>query len=227
MADSLSFISDDDFDTAVAELVERVAAARTRSEQRRQNSVRDPFFYVAAACVLGLPAANLGSLSTSQTLAQATSMAIGTLHQRIINSMPGWQDPNASVDAVNERRRLVAEIKNAHNTMNTSDKNANIRKLEDYLKFRRWNATGKAYLVMVLPRRPLREESHLQNGVYAIDGRSFYALASNVPDALEQVFEQLPARIMKHLPQSAVEQVDPDALDLCNALFRQVHLGLE
>ena len=187
--------------------------------------MRDPFALLAQACVLGSDRDALDRLDGSRSLAQAIASAVGGFHQSVLGAMPGWTEQDGLVDLLNEDARIAAEVKNKHNTMNADTTKQVIDNISQFMRAKRWGASGRGYLVTILPKNPGHKPVSIGDRIERIDGRSFYAIASGVDDALDLVFTRLADRIHDHLSPSALDQVDDDAVRFCRALFAQVHLG--
>ena len=221
----LPFISDADFDAAIRTLISRIGDADREIPARLEKNVRDPFALLAQACVLGSDVDDLNRLDGSRSLAQAIASATGGFHQKVLGSMPGWTEQDGLVDLFNEEAQIAAEVKNKHNTTNADNTRQVIDNISSFMRTRRWGASGRGYLVTILPRRPGREPASVGERIERIDGRRFYAIASGVDDALDLVFVQLADRIQDHLSPSALDKVDAEAVQFCRDLFDQVHLG--
>lgn len=221
----LSFISDADFDAATRTLIERIRDADSQMSARLEKNVRDPFALLAQACVLGDDLESLNRLDGARALAQAIASATGGFHQSILGSMPGWTQQDGLVDLFNEEDRIAAEVKNKHNTMNADTTKQVIDNISQFMRTKRWGQRGRGYLVTILPKRPGAAPVSVGERIEQIDGRAFYAIASGVNDALEQVFEQLEGRIRDQLAQDVPCSVDDEAVKFCHDLFQRVHLG--
>lgn len=221
----LPFISDADFDAAIRTLISRIEEADHEVPVRLEKNVRDPFALLAQACVLGSDRDALDRLDGSRSLAQAIASAVGGFHQSVLGAMPGWTEQDGLVDLLNEDARIAAEVKNKHNTMNADTTKQVIDNISQFMRAKRWGASGRGYLVTILPKNPGHKPVSIGDRIERIDGRSFYAIASGVDDALDLVFTRLADRIHDHLSPSALDQVDDDAVRFCRALFAQVHLG--
>jgi hypothetical protein len=104
---------------------------------------------------------------------------------------------------------LFANIKNKHNTMNSSSAEALFQKLaryaDDYKK-------AKCYWVQILAKNSFNEfwkgeingKEYSHSRVYKISGDQFYALLSGQEDALFQLYKKLPIAINDYL--NSVEQ---------------------
>lgn len=136
---------------------------------------------------------------------------VGTFHQQILGHVEGWQNTGTGnvVDLVNLNQKIVAEIKNKYNTVKGSDKVKIYDQLETQVMTKGHHFKGfTAYYVEVIPsgeQRYNKEFTPSDNTIgqqrkanpliRQIDGYSFYALATGVPDALSQLFSVLPDAI--------------------------------
>jgi len=133
--------------------------------------------------------------------------AVGTFHQMIIGGFYDWQNlgDGGGLDVCSDKFKILAEIKNKHNTMNSSsaleiyDKITEMLSLEAYRDY-------KGYVVKIIPKSakgiPAKEftpsdaknkRKRIANSrILEIDGKRFYALATGDKDAMEKVFDILP-----------------------------------
>ncbi len=148
------------------------------------------------------------SLIQSEILRQidkSINNSIGTFHEQIIGGIKGFEVGNLSgFDIKTKDDTLFADIKNKHNTMNSSAGEALFQKLaryaNDYKK-------AKCYWVQILAKGSFcdlwsgdingKEYSHSR--VYKISGDRFYALVSGQDDALFQFYKSLPIAINDYL----------------------------
>jgi hypothetical protein len=151
------------------------------------------------------------SLIQSQILRQidkSINNSIGTFHEQILGGINGFEVGNLSgFDIKAKVNTLFADIKNKHNTMNSSAAEALFQKLaryaNDYKK-------AKCYWVQILAKGSFcdlwsgdingKEYSHSR--VYKISGDQFYALLSGQENAMFQLYKALPVAIKDYL-QSA------------------------
>lgn len=220
----LAFISDADFEVAAERLVTRIANAEDDNRERVDKNVRDPFTLLALAAALDADRADLDRMDSARSLIQAASAAVGAFHQEVLGGMPGWENHDGLVDLVNQDRRLAAEVKNKHNTMNADTRRQVIANLESFHRSRKWGATGRTYLVAILPKAPGAEPKQLAERVWEVDGRRFYGLASGEEDAMDQVFVALTDRLGE---LATPGRVAPDVVSFCLQLFDRVHKPAE
>ncbi|MBS1571617.1 MAG: Eco47II family restriction endonuclease [Bacteroidetes bacterium] len=131
--------------------------------------------------------------------------SIGTFHEQILGGIKGFEVGKLSgFDIKANDDTLFADIKNKHNTMNSSSAEALFQKLaryaDDYKK-------AKCYWVQVLAKGSFNElwkgeingKEYSHSRVYKISGDQFYALLSGQEDALFQLYKALPKAIDDYL----------------------------
>lgn len=138
--------------------------------------------------------------------------SIGTFHEQILGSIEGYEVGKLSgFDIKSTDNTLFADIKNKHNTMNSSSAEALFQKLtryaDDYKK-------AKCYWVQILAKGSFNEhwkgeingKEYSHSRVFKISGDQFYALLSGQNDALFQLYKALPKAIRDYL--KSVEKND-------------------
>jgi hypothetical protein len=148
------------------------------------------------------------SLIQSEILRQidkSINNSIGTFHEQILGGIKGFEVGNLSgFDIKSVDETLFADIKNKHNTMNSSSAEALFQKLaryaNDYKK-------AKCYWVQILAKGSFCElwtaeingKEYSHSRVYKISGDQFYALLSGQDDALFKLYKILPKAIQDYL----------------------------
>ncbi len=131
--------------------------------------------------------------------------SIGTFHEQILGGVKGYEVGNLSgFDIKAKDDTLFADIKNKHNTMNSSAAEALFQKLaryaNDYKK-------AKCYWVQILAKGSFCElwsgdingKEYSHSRIYKISGDRFYSLISGQEDALFQLYKTLPIAIKDYL----------------------------
>ena len=188
----LEWISDDDLDAAVRRFRQAASDAVNKAASRRQQNVVDPFLSLLFAStfevtdrdeMLFIEDANAGFRGITNSL--------GNFHQDVLGAIDGWTNHDAGYDVENTSERIIAEVKNKHNTMNSTNRQAVIGELDTGVRQKGQGWTG--YLVVIVPSRPRRYERRLntQRPVFEVDGVSFYHKATGDPDALHDLFDVL------------------------------------
>ena len=153
------------------------------------------------------------SLIQSEILRQidkSINNSIGTFHEQILGGIKGFEAGNLSgYDIKAKDDTLFADIKNKHNTMNSSSAEALFQKLaryaDDYKK-------AKCYWVQILAKNSFNEhwkgeingKEYSHSRVYKISGDQFYGLLSGQEDAFFQLYKNLPIAITDYL--NSIEQ---------------------
>ncbi|QQR97595.1 MAG: Eco47II family restriction endonuclease [Sphingobacteriales bacterium] len=131
--------------------------------------------------------------------------SIGTFHEQILGGINGYEVGNMSgFDIKATDNTLFADIKNKHNTMNSSSAEALFQKLARYADD---NKKAKCYWVQILAKGSFNEhwkgeingKEYSHSRVYKISGDQFYALLTKQDDALFQLYKALPTAINDYL----------------------------
>jgi hypothetical protein len=191
----------------VNDLFDTSKAAQTKSEQDWTRNVIDPFAALFEITGFGLDTHSWTQNEKRRQAQKTLQNNIGVMHQQLIAALPGWEDAKTGkiIDVVNDKAKIIAEIKNKYNTVS----GASLTKPYDAL-FSQVNDKGQkyhgytAYFVQIIPEKPTRYNKPFtpsdnktsskrasNERVRIIDGASFYALAHGDADALELIFSDL------------------------------------
>ncbi|MDA3910207.1 MAG: Eco47II family restriction endonuclease [Bacteroidales bacterium] len=131
--------------------------------------------------------------------------SIGTFHEQILGGIEGFEIGNLSgFDIKAKDETLFADIKNKHNTMNSSSAEALFQKLaryaDDYKK-------AKCYWVQILAKGSFCEhwkgeingKEYSHSRVFKISGDQFYALLTGKQNAFYELYKALPVAIDDYL----------------------------
>lgn len=127
--------------------------------------------------------------------------SIGTFHEQILGGVSGFECGNLSgYDIKAADNSLFADIKNKHNTMNSSAAESLFQKLKRYADD---NKNSKCYWVQILAKNSFCElwsgdingKEYSHSRVYKISGDRFYSLITGQEDALYQLYKVLPIAI--------------------------------
>lgn len=138
--------------------------------------------------------------------------SIGTFHEQILGGIKGFEEGNLSgYDIKATDNTLFADIKNKHNTMNSSAAEALFQKLKRYADDYK---QAKCYWVQILAKGSFCElwsgdingKEYSHSRVYKISGDQFYALLSGKQDAMFQLYKALPSAIKDYL--KSVEETE-------------------
>lgn len=218
----------------ITPLVLRAYDGRTKEQDIYRNTL-DCFSAVLDAVILDIDLSDWIKIEQSRQTQKTFQNVIGDLHQEILGSQGGWQSLGKGkiVDLVNHQLKIIAEIKNKHNTTKGNHKTAVYDDLDvllvdypDYI----------GYYVEILP--PERKKSYnvpftppdnktkrkrpVNQRIRKIDGRSFYAKVTGESDAIDQVFYNLPRIVLKILSNSEKVNFSSKRADLDHDLMKQM-----
>lgn len=158
---------------------------------------------------------NQESLIQAEILRQidkSINNSIGTFHEQILGGIQGFQVGNLSgFDIKANDDTLFADIKNKHNTMNSSSAESLFQKLRDYADNYK---KAKCYWVQILAKGSFCElwkgdingKEYSHSRVYKISGDQFYDLLSGKENSLFQLYKILPIAINDY--QNSIEKSD-------------------
>ncbi len=148
------------------------------------------------------------SLIRSEILRQidkSINNSIGTFHEQILGGIKGFESGKLSgydIKAIDDT--LFADVKNKHNTMNSSAAEALFQKLKRYADNHK---QAKCYWVQILAKGSFCELwsgdingiEYSHSRVYKISGDHFYALLTGKEDAMFNLYKALPIAIHDYL----------------------------
>jgi len=220
----LSFISDEDFYTAIKAVFQIAEAAKNKSEAEFGKNVIDPFSALFEMAGFSYDQTEWLKNEKTRQAQKTLANSIGSFHQMIIGALPGWKwhANGGIIDVSNDEKKVVAEVKNKFNTTKGDSKYKIYDTLADAILPKQTLYKGyAAYYVEVIPSRPVRydkvftpsdNKTGLQRPanelIRQIDGYSFYHLATGIPDALEQIYLALPDAIEKVMPSIKISEHD-------------------
>ncbi len=128
-------------------------------------------------------------------LDKAFSNAIGKFHEEVLCSVSGWYKPKTGFDLRNDQEKIIVEMKNKHNTMNSSSAKDTHEKCARFIQS---NPDWQVYLATIVPKKGRVSKPWVIAGrtphprISLIDGATLYAMVCGVDDALKQVYSLLP-----------------------------------
>ncbi len=224
-----NFIDDNDLFEVVEQVVSKAKAATQRTEDEMEKNTLDPFAAVFTMAYNELSLEDWNELEKERQAQKSIQNAIGEFHQNLLGKFHGWENPGrgGSVDLINQDLRIIAEVKNKYNTMNSSSAAETYMKLANHLRYDRKGYT--AYLVQIVPKNPADYDvawspnlttTALREDIRRIDGESFYDLASGEKDTLLRLYGILPEVIAQITQKSAL---DRQQIEACVTLFKTVY----
>ncbi len=158
----------------------------------------------------GIDQESLIQAEVMRQIDKSINNSIGTFHEQVLGGIAGFEMGNLSgFDIKATDDTLFADIKNKHNTMNSSSSESLFQKLRTYADNYK---KSKCYWVQILAKGSFNElwqgeingKEYSHSRVYKISGDQFYALLSGQDDALFQLYTALPMAIKDYL--NSIEQ---------------------
>ena len=184
-------LSDIKLDDLVIEILAKLKKFDSKNDF--DSNVVDPFAAAIEASIFGHKSEAEWHKSELHRQKQKTLMnQIGELQQAIIGRLPGWVSFDAGSDkpdVVGTRgsQKIIAEVKNKYNTMNSNSAGETYDKLVEHLERKEF----KGYVGLVVQIvGPTHREGHwkhfapgknrkARNNLFVMAGRPFYAIATD------------------------------------------------
>lgn len=217
-----SYLNEAEFQRLVEDVVTKAKSAREVARANLRSNVLDPFAAVFEAAIAGKSIEDWYFDEENRQVQKTIQNAIGTFHQELLGSMPGWENlgVGGGVDVRSEEFRIVAEVKNKHNTMNAASSEATFEKLSNWLRYRDRDGFI-AYLVKIVPKSPARFDrpwthsarlNPAREDIREIDGYSFYAKVTGDDTALKTIYDALRKELGRLTDDKALSLLsDPQA----------------
>ena len=204
----LSYISNEDLVRYTKHLLELAYSARTTASKKFSKNVIDPFSLIFEMSAFNVDHSDWKTSELQRQSQKTLSNGLGKFHQNVVASIDGWDDLNNEgvFDVWNANQKVIAEIKNKHNTVTGSKLIDVYNDLAGAVETKNSKYHGyTAYFVNMIPKKPGGTDkpfvpSNNKTGsqpkslesVRIIDGASFFELATGTADALKQLHAILP-----------------------------------
>ncbi|MCB9032335.1 MAG: Eco47II family restriction endonuclease [Chitinophagales bacterium] len=205
----VNFISDDHLLSCIDNLYHAYLKAKNNITKKSFYSNKvDTFKLTFDAKFNNIKEEELIEAEILRQIDKTINNSIGTFHEQILGGINGYEIGNLSgfdIKAIDNT--LFADIKNKHNTMNSSSAEALFQKLARYADDYK---IAKCYWVQILAKSSFNEhwkgeinsKEYSHSRVFKISGDQFYALLSKQDDALYQLYKVLPLAIDDYLKNS-------------------------
>ncbi len=202
----LNFISDQHLLDCVANLHKAYLKAKNNITKKSfyTNKV-DTIKLTFDAKFNGIDEESLIQAEILRQIDKSINNSIGTFHEQILGGIAGFEMGKLSgFDIKAKNDTLFADIKNKHNTMNSSSAESLFQKLAGYAdRYKKANC----YWVQILAKGSFNEhwageingKEYSHSRVFKISGDQFYALLSGQDDALFRLYSVLPTVIDDYL----------------------------
>jgi len=196
---NLSFISNTDLFNHVRKTVEKYRFTIDLAEFNK--NIIDPIKLTFDAKVYNKSIQDVVESEILRQLDKSNTNHIGYFHQNIFKYVGNdWRVPDSGFDVVNDAKKIYVEMKNKHNTMNSSSSQKTYMRMQSVLIN---DPAATCMLVEVIATKSQnvkwlisldgQRESHENIRRVSID--QFYALVTGEPTAFKQLCEKLPSVI--------------------------------
>ncbi len=192
----LSFISDKDLFRHIEETVAKYRFQINLNEFNK--NLIDPIKLTFDSKIYGKSIEEIVETESIRQIDKSNTNHIGYFHQNIFRYFGGgWEVPEKGYDIVNVERKIFVEMKNKHNTMNSSSAQKNYMKMQD--KILR-DDTAVCYLVEVIAKKSqdvawqisLNGETLSHKHIRRISIDKFYELVTGIPTAFRDLCQVIP-----------------------------------
>lgn len=207
----VDFFEDEFLEAKVDELVQAVNETIKETEQQlllsslNSKNKLDPFAAIFEAGVLSLDDTGWRRLEANRHINKKLTNSLGHLHQELIGNLPGWTSTGRSKGFIDLKhpepfgvtgKRVFAELKNKHNTMNAGTAEKTYQNFEQLGKIPEYR-NSTFYLIQVIqkketgdvpwtiPGKPGREDIRI------IGARELYEITTGDPNSLKRTFNAL------------------------------------
>ncbi len=201
----LPFIDDENLENAVSHVFS--SFTNSVSEVDIHKNTLDPFSAFIESAFAEISFDDWVAKEKQRQAQKTFQNAIGEFHQIVLGNCYGWKDlgQGGGLDVCSDKRKILAEIKNKHNTMNSGSAVEVYNKITAMLSL----PVYKDYIgfcVKIIPKSkrgiPVREYAPSDSKtktkcpsnprILETDGKQFYALVTGEENAIEMLFDVLP-----------------------------------
>lgn len=225
----VDFISDEHFLKCVSNLHNiYLKASKEVSKKRFYKNKVDVFKLTFDAKFNEMSEEDLIKAEILRQIDKTINNPIGTFHEEILGGVEGYEKGNLSgfdIKAINNT--VFADLKNKHNTMNSSSSESLFQKLKNYADTYK---NAKCYWVQILAKNSFEDKwtaiinrkEYSHSRVFKISGDKFYELLTKQPDALFKLYKALPTVINDYL-----ESIAKSGTNSNNSVLEEIKSDIE
>ena len=202
----VDFVSDDHFLKCIEQLHSSYLKAKANiSKKKFYNNKIDSIKLTFDSKFNNMKEEDIIEAEILRQIDKSINNSIGTFHEQILGGIKGYEIGNASgfdIKATNDT--LFADIKNKHNTMNSSSAESLFQKLA---RFADTYKQANCYWVQILAKGSFNQswvgeingKEYSHSRVFKISGDHFYTLLSGNKTAFYDLYKALPIAIEDYL----------------------------
>jgi len=234
----LDFISDEHLLSCIKNLHSSYVKAKANVSKKKfyKNKI-DTFKLTFDAQFNNLNERSVIETEILRQIDKSINNSIGTFHEEVLGGIEGYERGYLSgFDIKAKDDTLFADIKNKHNTMNSSAAEALFQKLaryaDDYKK-------AKCYWVQILAKGSFNEnwtgdingKEYSHSRVFKISGDQFYFLLTGKETAFFELYQALPKAIndflseqkkQKETENSALSEIESQTAESGRSIFNEI-----
>lgn len=156
----LTWISDTDLRKIVKNVLDVGIKKKSSVGKHFQKNVIDPFSSIFEASAFGVDHQTWKQSEMIRQCQKTLQNHIGDLHQKVLGSVSGWDNllvgSASGVDLENTNKKIIAEVKNKHNTISLGSLGDQYHKLADLVNPKASKYFGyTVYFVNIIPKNRL------------------------------------------------------------------------
>lgn len=239
---NLSFISNEDLYQHVKDTVEKYSS---KMDLKKFNkNILDPIKLTFDSKIYDQSAKELIEAEVLRQVDKTNNNHIGYFHQNIFKYMGnGWTVPESGFDVVNEEKSYYIELKNKHNTMNSSSSQKTYIKMQNTI-LRNSNAT--CILVEVIAKKSqdipwkasIDSEQIVNENIRKMSVDKFYEVVTGLktsfrdlciilPDVIEDVVSEIGTYNIEDTVYNELQKMSPDILKSFYLLSFKTYEGFD
>lgn len=215
----VDFVSDEHLLKCIENLYLAYVRAKNKFSKKKfyRNKV-DTIKLIFDAKFNDLSEDELIKLEIARQIDKSVNNAIGSFHEQILGGIEGFERGNLSgFDIKASDNSLFADIKNKHNTMNSSSSESLFQKLARYADDYK---ESTCFWVQILSTKSFNEKwfaiingkEYSHTRVHKISGDQFYALLTGNENAFFNLYKVLPGAIDDFLKSTNREEVEQNTI---------------
>jgi len=217
---NLGFISDEDLFSHVKETVEKYRF--TIDLKKFNKNLIDPIKLTFDSKIYGKSLEETIELEIIRQMDKSNTNHIGYFHQNIFKYIDSaWKVPKQGFDLINEKEKIYIEMKNKHNTMNSSSAQKTYIAMQNKILK---GADITCMLVEVIAKQSqnipwkisINAEQYVHDNIRRVSIDKFYEIVTGEKDAFKLLCEVLPLVL-----DDVLEEVEQETVQ--NTVFKELN----
>jgi len=236
----VKYITDEHLMYCIGNLINSYLKANiSKNKQDFYKNKIDPIKFTFDQKFFGLDEKELIAIEVQRQITKSITNAIGIFHEEVLGGITGYErGVKSKYDIKASDNTLFADLKNKHNTMNSSSAENLYQALQS---FANQYPDSRCYWVAIWAtqsyhepwKHKVRNRKYEHKRVFKISGDRFYALLSGHDDALYQLYKVLPKAIDDYLKlhkisykteRTAYDEILAEANDSKRSILNQMTL---